>query len=244
MCKEKIEKAAKQAGAVNALWNEDNGQLKVSYQAKKTSLIKIQQAIAKVGYDTQDFTASDAAYNKLHGCCQYTRKAETTTTIAKEEVPAIDVKEEVKPETGVAPVQVSPFSALLTEYLNIKNALVNSNAATAAAKASGFVKVVSDIDIKNLSEEGHNAFMPLQEKLASDAKQISASEDLAKQREHFATLSGNFYKLAKAVKLSTQPIYQQYCPMKKTYWLSGEAVIKNPYYGNQMLTCGKVTETL
>jgi hypothetical protein len=28
------------------------------------------------------------------------------------------------------------------------------------------------------------------------------------------------------------------------YWLSSEAVIKNPYYGKAMLTCGKVTETI
>jgi hypothetical protein len=35
-----------------------------------------------------------------------------------------------------------------------------------------------------------------------------------------------------------------YCPMKKANWLSSSATIKNPYYGNSMLTCGKVVETL
>jgi hypothetical protein len=32
--------------------------------------------------------------------------------------------------------------------------------------------------------------------------------------------------------------------MKKMYWLSSEAAIKNPYYGKMMLTCGSVTETI
>jgi len=32
--------------------------------------------------------------------------------------------------------------------------------------------------------------------------------------------------------------------MKKTYWLSNEAAIKNPYYGNAMLNCGNVTDTM
>jgi len=32
--------------------------------------------------------------------------------------------------------------------------------------------------------------------------------------------------------------------MKKAYWLSSEAAIKNPYFGNAMLACGKITETL
>jgi len=75
MCKETIEKAAKSAGAKTANWNEDTHQLSVEYAEKKTNALKIQQAIAKAGYDTQDVKGSDAAYNKLHGCCKYERKA-------------------------------------------------------------------------------------------------------------------------------------------------------------------------
>ncbi|HMI77259.1 MAG TPA: heavy metal-associated domain-containing protein [Ferruginibacter sp.] len=75
MCKTNIEKAAKKGGATSANWNEDSKELKVSYAVNKTSPVKIQQAIAKAGYDTQDLTADDKAYNNLHGCCQYDRKA-------------------------------------------------------------------------------------------------------------------------------------------------------------------------
>jgi len=32
--------------------------------------------------------------------------------------------------------------------------------------------------------------------------------------------------------------------MKKATWLSSNKTIKNPYYGNAMLTCGQVTETM
>ncbi|RYF87461.1 MAG: DUF3347 domain-containing protein, partial [Chitinophagaceae bacterium] len=46
-----------------------------------------------------------------------------------------------------------------------------------------------------------------------------------------------------SLKLSSQPIYLQYCPMKKASWLSSEKQIRNPYYGSSMLTCGEVTET-
>ncbi|HOZ78906.1 MAG TPA: hypothetical protein PLY34_13005 [Ferruginibacter sp.] len=78
MCKKNIEKAAKSAGATAANWNEDSKQLKLTYSISKTSGDKIQQAIADAGYDTQDKTASDEAYNNLHGCCQYDRKGATT----------------------------------------------------------------------------------------------------------------------------------------------------------------------
>jgi periplasmic mercuric ion binding protein len=79
MCKTTIEKAAKKGGASAANWNEESKELKVSYAVNKTSSAKIQQSIAKSGYDTQDFTADDKVYNKLHGCCQYDRKAATAT---------------------------------------------------------------------------------------------------------------------------------------------------------------------
>jgi len=75
MCKAKIEKAATEAGASKAKWNEKTKELKVSYDSDKTSSAKIQEAIANVGYDTRDFTAPESAYNKLHHCCQYERKA-------------------------------------------------------------------------------------------------------------------------------------------------------------------------
>ena len=82
MCKANIEKAAKSAGATSAKWNEDSKELKVSYALNKTSGTKIQEAIARSGYDTQDITADDKAYNKLHACCQYERKS-TATTVKK-----------------------------------------------------------------------------------------------------------------------------------------------------------------
>jgi hypothetical protein len=52
------------------------------------------------------------------------------------------------------------------------------------------------------------------------------------------------FELVKGLKLNTNTLYEQYCPMKKATWLSESAAIKNPYYGSQMLTCGKTTETL
>jgi hypothetical protein len=80
MCKTTIEKAAKTAGAKTADWNEDSKELKVTYAVKKTTSAKIQEAIAKSGYDTQDFTAVQTAYDNLHGCCKYERKAADATT--------------------------------------------------------------------------------------------------------------------------------------------------------------------
>jgi len=126
---------------------------------------------------------------------------------------------------------------LLSLYYTIKDALVAGNSNTAAAKAGEFVKTANSIDVKTLPEESRTA-------LLKDANSISKVKDINKQREYFAGLSDQMFDLAKKTQLSTQPIYKANCPMKKANWLSSEAAIKNPYYGNAMLTCGKVVETL
>lgn len=126
---------------------------------------------------------------------------------------------------------------LLHSYYDIKNALVAGNANTASIKADEFVKTLNSIDTKIINEATRDA-------LLKDASHISETKDIKHQREHFASFSTNMYTLAKAVKLTEDPVYYAYCPMKKAHWLSSEPAIKNPYFGNAMLTCGKVEETL
>lgn len=136
------------------------------------------------------------------------------------------------------------LTILLSSYYNIKNSLVNSDAAKAASNATGFVNALKAVDSKGLSDTESKAFKAIQEKLNADAQSIASSNKIEAQRTAFASLSINIYTFAKTASLSTEKIYQQYCPMKKMYWLSDEAAIKNPYYGKAMLTCGKVTDTL
>jgi periplasmic mercuric ion binding protein len=75
MCKNKIEKAAKEAGAKTASWDEDTKVITVTYKAGSTNTAKIQQKIAAVGYDNAGAKATTESYDKLHGCCKYDRLA-------------------------------------------------------------------------------------------------------------------------------------------------------------------------
>lgn len=75
MCKSKIEKAALDAGAKTASWDVDSKIITVTYKNASTNTAKLQEKIAKVGYDNAGAKASDEAYNKLHGCCKYERNA-------------------------------------------------------------------------------------------------------------------------------------------------------------------------
>jgi hypothetical protein len=77
MCKTKIEKAAKEAGASYASWNVEKKEITVKYNSSSTNTGKIQQQIAAVGYDNAGAKATNDAYNKLHGCCKYDRASDT-----------------------------------------------------------------------------------------------------------------------------------------------------------------------
>lgn len=126
---------------------------------------------------------------------------------------------------------------LLSLYYNIKDALVAGNTNEASASAQAFVQAANSNDNKSFPANNLSD-------LVKEASGIADTKDLRHQREHLAGLSSAMATVIKSVKLTDQPVYQVYCPMKKTYWLSSDKTIKNPYFGSAMLTCGKVTATL
>ena len=98
-----------------------------------------------------------------------------------------------------------------------------------------------------LSSEEHTVWMKVMSSLKSNTEKIAATTIIEKQRVVFMDLSANFYALLKVSK-QDYSIYYQNCPMyndgKGANWLSKENAVKNPYYGSQMLTCGKTVETI
>ena len=127
--------------------------------------------------------------------------------------------------------------SLLNNYYNLKDALVKSDLKIASASAADLAASISSTDNAAIPEGNLKT-------LLKDVNAISAGKNLKEQRLHFAALSANMVELAKTVKFSSDPVYQQYCPMQKASWLSNNKAIKNPYYGNAMLTCGNVKATL
>ncbi len=149
---------------------------------------------------------------------------------------------EIKPKLNVD-VQAS-LSKMLNNYYGVKNALIADDGKTANSQAGEFVKMLASVPIAKMTAEQHTLFMGLSEKVKLDAQNISETKEVKNQRERFNDLSNNLFAMLKGLNANEQPVYQQYCPMAKGYWLSDNSAVKNPYYGKAMLTCGKVTETL
>ncbi len=124
-------------------------------------------------------------------------------------------------------------SLILNNYIDVKNALVSGNGVAASESINTLYNTVK-------KEE---SFPQKAELLKASEKMHKAGDDIEKQRAAFNDVSIVMWALVKGSEKVDDPIYYQYCPMKKAYWLSKEKEIKNPFYGSAMLTCGKIVET-
>lgn len=122
---------------------------------------------------------------------------------------------------------------LLNNYISVKNALVSGDSKAASTAITALNEAVKSED----------DFAQKAELQKATEKLSKAGNNLEKQRAAFNDVSTVLWKVVKGSDKVTQPVYYQYCPMKKAYWLSKEKEIKNPYYGSSMLNCGKVAET-
>lgn len=127
------------------------------------------------------------------------------------------------------------LNAAIANYLGVKNALAANDGAAAEIKAKALLTSLNDLHL-----DGANA--ALLTKLQYDSRHISEVDRLPHQREHFASLSDNFYALLKSLKANKMPLYREYCSMTKRYYLTDTQKDKDPYMG--MSNCSKVTETL
>ena len=75
MCKKTIEKAGNLKNASKVDWNVDSKIATFAFDSTKTNQAEIVKRIAAVGYETDQFPASNKAYNQLPKCCQYERAA-------------------------------------------------------------------------------------------------------------------------------------------------------------------------
>jgi len=234
-----IEKAGNLKNVATVTWNKDTGMATLTYDQKKTNPDEILKRIALAGYDNEKFLAPDSAYSSLPDGCRYTRDAK----IPVKAVPKTTVPDRAKTESTSEQQEVNPLQAVYDYYFSVKDALVKTDSKTAGSQSKELLTALTTVKMEALKMEVHQVWMSVWKDITADAKGISETNDITKQRNLFKSLSKNIYQLLKVAK-PTEAVYYQYCPMQDANWLSKENAVKNPYYGNQMLTCGKVVETI
>jgi len=126
------------------------------------------------------------------------------------------------------------LNAVYQHYVHLTNALVKGDVAEAKVAANAI-----ELGSKALTNGAA---------LATLVAKIGSAADIDAQRVVFAELSTNFIERVKASGLNSGEVYVEYCPMalndKGASWLSNQKEIKNPYFGESMLTCGDIKETI
>ncbi len=252
MCKNAIEKAADKKKVSKATWNEETKVAGITYDSKKTNLDAVLKDIALVGYDNQSFLAPDDVYNKLPECCKYKRESKQPLLASSQQQGQSTHQNSEGHNHSQTTVDntiqtTNQLNAVFDSYFTLKDVLVKTDGNQASLKAKELKAAITAVKMDKLAMDVHTVWMKLVSGLTEDAEHINETKDIAHQRDHFMSLSKNMYELIKVAK-TNDPVYYQFCPManngKGANWLSKEAGIKNPYYGAQMLTCGKTVEII
>ncbi|SIS86002.1 efflux RND transporter periplasmic adaptor subunit [Belliella pelovolcani] len=156
--------------------------------------------------------------------------------MTRPEVKTLDTPEEFRKQ----------LTAFVQSYLPIKDALVKTDADATQKTISPAKASLAKVDMKLLEGKAHDIWMELLRPMQSSLDKITQTSDVEEQRKHFETLSDNLIEAVEYFGVVENTIYRQYCPMafkdQGAYWLSSEKEIRNPYFGDMMLTCGEVRE--
>lgn len=124
--------------------------------------------------------------------------------------------------------------AIYDGYISLKDALVNTNFEASKEEAAALRK--------------HLANYKGCENTAIFADKIAKAIDIKQQREEFTSLSADLIALFKHADVTKGSIFIQHCPMANNGdggdWLAAESKIQNPYYGDEMMECGRILEEI
>ncbi|MEZ5023230.1 MAG: efflux RND transporter periplasmic adaptor subunit [Chitinophagales bacterium] len=144
------------------------------------------------------------------------------------------------------------FKEQLTEvtliYLELKEALVDSDSDKAKTIANQFLNQLQTVDMTLVKNEAHLFWMEKFKALQSHGKALISSSVIEKQRDQFYFLSQTLINTLRAFGVSNDTFYVQHCPMANNdegaEWISKDKEVKNPYFGEKMLKCGFIQDTI
>lgn len=148
----------------------------------------------------------------------------------------------------VDPKFVTQLTAFYKAYIKMNEAFIESDAPKVSAEAKNTMQALSNVEMELLKGDTHLDWMDQLNVLKPTLETIGNGNDLEKQRLEYATFNQAFYKSLKMFGLDNETAYYQFCPMANNdqgaFWLSETKEIRNPYFGDMMLSCGETRDTI
>lgn len=153
-----------------------------------------------------------------------------------------------KTQLSVKVAQSKSASAIIDNYLALKDALVQEDSKGAASFGKKLFDDFAKFDASGVAKQQQKEVAEIIEDASEHAKHIfENSKDIGHQREHFEILSKDVKDLV-MITGSDRTLYQTFCPMynnnKGGAWLSTSKEISNPYFGSKMMKCGSVQQEI
>lgn len=147
---------------------------------------------------------------------------------------------------------IESYNTLLTSYYTLKDALVASDSAKANIAASQLIVNADSLKVNEIQGDStgmiRETASSFTSTIHSSAEALQKEVSLEEKRKEFEMISDALWSLTRTVKYDGAKVYYNYCPMafdnKGAYWLSNTATIKNPYFGDKMLECGSVEDSV
>ncbi len=140
------------------------------------------------------------------------------------------------------------LDSLVHKYIQLKNALVDSDQQQSAIKVDDFVNGLEKIDMTLVKGDAHIFWMKQLDALRTHGKKINETQDIEAQRKQFHFLSSTLINTVQAFGTNSNNFHVQFCPMalddSGADWIALEKEIRNPYFGSKMLKCGIVKGVL
>jgi hypothetical protein len=207
------------------------------------SALALSLSVTACNSGSGDSTSGEAhELNNLHG------QQVESTNVSREDHLKMTKAEDVTAFQNTTPQVQQHIASLSQQYFRLKDALVASDQEQANNAAADMLASLKAWKGDGLGDQQKEFYDERNSQLQQNLEQIVRNTDLSAQRNYFARVSKHTTELVKGFGTGTGELYYQYCPMafddKGGYWLSNSKEIRNPYYGDEMLTCGRVAQTL
>lgn len=137
------------------------------------------------------------------------------------------------------------IAQVLQAYFETVDALAADDFQTALEKMKLVQSRLKLVDPKLLDETKREQWKQIYESADQAARQFLNAPNIEAARTAFEPIS---QQMEKAVGTfgsgGLAPVYRLHCPMRGADWLQPREQVNNPYYGESMLRCGSVTDTL
>lgn len=139
------------------------------------------------------------------------------------------------------------FRLMFEAYLLLKDALVDSDPQATAQRTQVLSSALQDMEMNGLSADIQAIWLEDLRRLRQWLEAIGSTTALDEQRAYFSPFSDQLYYTFKRFRVQISG-FRQFCPMAEdnqgAFWLSDSESIRNPYFGEAMLSCGSVEENL